>query len=104
VTAWVDGELTPSATAAVTAAEESESPARLRSVGVRAQPLVQLPSASAALVWPEVAARVGVVMDRRGLERLVAWAPRAQVGGRIQLSGGGEVLRTQSAFVVRHLY
>lgn len=101
VTAWVDGELTPSTTAA---AAESESPARQRSVGVRAQPLVQLPPASAALVWPEVAARVGVVMDRRGLERLVAWAPRAQVGGRIQLSGGGEVLRTQSAFVVRHLY
>lgn len=94
---WVDLTLTPS----VAAAEGNE---RGRRVGVRAEPLLGLADASAALVWPEVAARIGVVMDRRGLARVVEWAPTSEVGSRIQLAGGGEVLRSVSAFVLRSVY
>ncbi len=95
---WVDVALTPSVVAA------GEGGERGRRVGVRAEPLLGLADASAALIWPEVAARIGVVMDRRGVARVVAWAPTAAVGSRIQLAGGGEVLRAVSAFVLRSVY
>jgi hypothetical protein len=73
-------------------------------VGVRAAPLSALDPRTAAVVWPEVAARVGLAMDRRGIARVAAWAPSAVAGGRIQLAGGAEILRTHSAFVLRFLY
>lgn len=102
ISAWVDAVLTP--TVSDSAGEAATSLERVRSVGVRAQPIEEIDDASAALVWPEVAARVGLAMDRRGIARVVAWAPSAATGGRIQLAGGAEILRTQSAFVLRHLY
>lgn len=73
-------------------------------VAVRAESLSALDVGAAATIWPEVAARVGVTMDRRGIARVVAWAPTAKPKGRIQLSGGAEVLRTASTFVIRLLY
>lgn len=87
VARWVDEVLTPSL-----------GPG---SVGVRAAPLVNLEAHMAGVAWPEVAARVGLAMDRRGIARVAAWAPSAAIGGRIQLAGGGEILRTHSAFVLR---
>lgn len=90
VVAWVDAELTP-----------------LRvdgdCVAVRADPLRALDADGAAVVWPEVAMRAGLAMDRRGIARLASWAPRAVAGGVVQLSGG-EVRRTASTFVMRRLY
>jgi tRNA(Ile)-lysidine synthase len=54
-----------------------------------------------AIVWPEIAARAGVVLDRRGVERLAAWSQGARAGQRIPLAGGATVERTGRTFVVR---
>lgn len=54
------------------------------------------------MLWPEIAARGGATLDRRGLERLVAEAPRLRPGGEIPLSNGVTVSRTVSTFVVRN--
>lgn len=54
-----------------------------------------------AVLWPAVAARVGVVMDRRGIARAAAWAPRARTGQGIPLAGDARIVRTASTFVVR---
>ncbi|HEX3868207.1 MAG TPA: tRNA lysidine(34) synthetase TilS [Gemmatimonadaceae bacterium] len=53
------------------------------------------------ILWPAIAARVGVVMDRRGVERLSEFAERGRVGARVQLAGGWEVLRSRHALEVR---
>lgn len=53
------------------------------------------------IVWPEIAGRLGVVLDRRGVDRLAGWSPTAAVGGRIPLSGGAHVERTSATFVLR---
>ncbi len=54
-----------------------------------------------AVLWPEIAARAGVVMERQGIERASAWAPSAKPGGAIPLAGGARIERTLSTFVVR---
>src|SRR5205823_14778202 len=41
-----------------------------------------------AIVWPELAARAGVTLDRRGTERIAEFTTSGRVGSRIQLSGG----------------
>lgn len=42
-------------------------------------------------LWPAIAARAGVVMDRRGTHRLAEFTMTGHTGGSIQLSGGIEV-------------
>jgi tRNA(Ile)-lysidine synthase len=42
-------------------------------------------------LWPALAAKVGVVMDRRGTQRLAEFTMNGHTGGSIQLSGGIEV-------------
>jgi tRNA(Ile)-lysidine synthase len=42
-------------------------------------------------LWPAIAARAGVVMDRRGTQRLAEFTMKGHTGGSIQLSGGIEV-------------
>lgn len=54
-----------------------------------------------AVLWPEIAARAGVTMDRRGTRRVAAFTIEGATGGSIQLSGGTEVVRTREHFVVR---
>ncbi len=54
-----------------------------------------------AILWPELAGRVDVVMDWRGIERVAAWTRFARPGQRIPLSGGATVERTAKTFVVR---
>jgi tRNA(Ile)-lysidine synthase len=68
---------------------------------VPSEPLISLPAASLAIVWPAIAARAGIALDRRGTERVVAFTTAARPGRRIPLSGGAEVGRTASTFVVR---
>ncbi len=74
-------------------------------------------AASLRVLWPEVAARAGVTMDRRGTERAAAFTtdvlasgdgraaanrPGAGAGGRvIQLSGGAEIQHVAGAFILR---
>lgn len=78
-------------------------------------------AASLRVLWPEVAARVGVTMDRRGTDRAAAFtidvlasgngraaANRSGLGaggrGRvIQLSGGAEIRHVPGAFILRRL-
>ena len=54
-----------------------------------------------AVVWPELAGRVGVRMDRRGVARAAAWSVSARAGQQIPLSGGASIERTARTFVVR---
>lgn len=54
------------------------------------------------LLWPEIAARAGVALDRRGIERLAATATRLKPGGVVPLSNGASVSRTVSTLVVRN--
>lgn len=70
-------------------------------VVIEAGALAPLSVAGLAVVWPEVAGRAGLVMDRRGIERLSVWTRRARPGQRAPLSGGAVVERTARTFVVR---
>ena len=51
-------------------------------------------------VWPAIAARSGVTLDRRGTERLARFTIEAGVGDRMQLSGGVEVVRRRNAIAL----
>lgn len=53
---------------------------------------------SLAALWPAMAARVGVALDRRGTERIVAFTMSGAVGGRVQVSGGWELYRSRDRF------
>ena len=55
-----------------------------------------------SVVWPVLAARAGVRLDRRGTSRLTAFTFTAKVGGTIQLSGRVEVVRSRFLFVFRN--
>ncbi|MBA4070705.1 MAG: tRNA lysidine(34) synthetase TilS [Gemmatimonas sp.] len=72
-----------------------------RAVVVEAGALVSLSRDGLSAVWPEVAGRAGFVLDRRGIERVAEWTPRARPGQRIPLSGGVVIERTARTFVVR---
>lgn len=72
-----------------------------RAVVVPASALAQMSRDGLAVIWPALAARVGVALDWRGTERLVAFTAQARAGGRIPLSGGGRVERTAATFVLR---
>jgi tRNA(Ile)-lysidine synthase len=70
-------------------------------VVVRASTVAPFRAGEWAVLWPALAARAGVVMDRRGVERASAWAPRAKPGAEIPLSGGACIARTAATFVIR---
>ena len=53
------------------------------------------------LLTPAIAALAGIILDRRGTTRLSAFILEGRVGGRVQLSGGGEAVLTRRALVVR---
>jgi tRNA(Ile)-lysidine synthase len=57
--------------------------------------------AELSVVWPAVAARVGLAMDWRGTERAAAFTKESRVGGRIPLSGGWEISRSRDRFELR---
>lgn len=57
---------------------------------------------AAAIVWPEVASRVGIALDWRGVERLVKDAPKLKPGKEIPLSGRASFHRTATTFVFRN--
>jgi hypothetical protein len=58
-----------------------------------------------AFLWPALAARAGLALDRRGTERLAAFSTTGKGGlrrgGRVQLAGGHEVVRHSRAFEIR---
>lgn len=70
-------------------------------VVVDAESLASLQPEGLAIVWPELAGRVGVVMERRGIARLAAWTRHARPGQQAPLSGGAQLVRTARTFVLR---
>lgn len=58
---------------------------------------------SLAVLWPALAARAGIALDRRGTGRLVEFTIESRVGARIQLAGGWEVARGRKLFELRRL-
>jgi tRNA(Ile)-lysidine synthase len=60
-----------------------------------------LDAAAIGALWPAIAARIGVALDWRGTRRVVAFTIEGKRGGRIPLSGGVEVLRTPTTFVLK---
>jgi tRNA(Ile)-lysidine synthase len=67
--------------------------ARAVDIGVAA--IRDLDAEQLAVVWPAVAARIGVALDHRGIRRVSSFSRDARVGARIQLSGGWEVVRSR---------
>jgi tRNA(Ile)-lysidine synthase len=61
------------------------------SLRVRRTDLAGYDAASLRSLWPALAAKAGVVMDRRGTQRLAEFTIKGHTGGSIQLSGGVEV-------------
>jgi tRNA(Ile)-lysidine synthase len=70
-------------------------------VSVAREAMLRYDASALALLWPAVAARAGVTLDRRGTERLVAFTTTERSGARVQLSGGFEALSHRGSFVVR---
>jgi tRNA(Ile)-lysidine synthase len=54
-----------------------------------------------ALLWPAIAARAGVTLDRRGTERLITFTTVVRHGARMQLSGGYEAVSHRGVLIVR---
>jgi len=60
-------------------------------------------SAALCVLWPAIAARARVTLDRRGTLRLAQFTTSGAPGARIQLSGGVEVYRHRDSFVIHHV-
>ena len=71
------------------------------SLVLRAVPVARCGADEWGVLWPALAGRVGVTMDRRGIERAASWAPRAAPGSHIPLAGDAEIARTRTTFVIR---
>ena len=68
---------------------------------VAASALSDYDSASLGVLWPAIAARAGVTLDRRGTRRAVAFTMESSSGQVMPLSGGASIVRSRDAFVVR---
>ena len=75
------------------------------SIFVPADALLGVDGRAHMLLWPALAARVGIALDRRGTERLAAFSStagaRTRLHGRVPLAGGHEVIRHPRAFEIR---
>jgi tRNA(Ile)-lysidine synthase len=70
-------------------------------IRVAREELATYDSPALCVLWPAIAARALVTLDRRGTLRLAQFTTSGAPGARIQLSGGVEVYRHRDAFVVR---
>lgn len=82
---------------------EVEHRARGAVLDVAADSLAGYSRESLAVVWPALAARAGIALDRRGAGRLVEFTIEGRVGARIQLAGGWEVARGRKLLELRRL-
>src|SRR2546423_1867584 len=55
------------------------------------------------VLWPALAARASVVMDRRGTQRGAEFTIRGSTGGAIQLSGGVEIVMRRDHMLLRRV-
>jgi tRNA(Ile)-lysidine synthase len=78
-------------TAIATAVEAIGTPDANGSLRVARADLAGYDAESLRTLWPAVAAKAGVVMDRRGTHRLAEFTMKGHTGCSIQLSGGIEV-------------
>jgi tRNA(Ile)-lysidine synthase len=56
---------------------------------------------SLKVLWPALAARASVVMDRRGTQRAAEFTIKGATGGAIQLSGGIEIVMRRDHMLLR---
>jgi len=56
---------------------------------------------SLRVLWPALAARASVVMDRRGTHRAAEFTMKGATGGTIQLSGGVEIVMRRDHMLLR---
>jgi tRNA(Ile)-lysidine synthetase-like protein len=56
---------------------------------------------SLRVLWPALAARASVVMDRRGTQRAAEFTIKGTTGGAIQLSGGIEIVMRRDHMLLR---
>lgn len=78
-------------TAIASAVEAIGTPDANGSLRVARADLAGYDAESLRTLWPAVAAKAGVVMDRRGTHRLAEFTMKGHTGCSIQLSGGIEV-------------
>ena len=72
-----------------------------RTLDVRIADLRELSPAALHVVWPELAARMGVTLDRRGTVRATKLTLEGATGTRVQLSGGWELGRSREWMELR---
>ena len=58
---------------------------------------------SLRVLWPALAARARVIMDRRGTHRAAEFTIKGATGGAIQLSGGVEILMRRDHMLLRRV-
>ena len=68
---------------------------------IHAERLAKSGEHAAALLWQAIAARAGIVLDWRGTTRLASFSCEARPGTRVQVSGGIEIIRSRSVFILR---
>lgn len=73
----------------------------LDGVSVAAHGLERYDRPSLVVIWPALAARAGITLDRRGTARLAAFTQEARIGAVTQVSGGFEVQRSSFSYVMR---
>jgi tRNA(Ile)-lysidine synthase len=73
------------------------------SLDVSAAALASFDRRSLGVLWPSLAAKVGLALDWRGTNRVAAFTEgaRARTGARVQLSGGWEVTKRRDSFELR---
>lgn len=69
-------------------------------IAYRRSDLRSLPETSLRALWPALAARAGVVMDRRGTARLASFTIEGETGQVIQLAGGTDVRMEREAILL----
>ncbi|MDQ3998490.1 MAG: tRNA lysidine(34) synthetase TilS [Gemmatimonadota bacterium] len=84
------------------AAAERISPGEASTVSVAARDVAGYDAELLAALWPALAARVGLALDWRGTERLVAFTTSVgRAGASMQLAGGWEVVRDRNRLTLR---
>jgi tRNA(Ile)-lysidine synthase len=71
------------------------------SVFVDASAILAYDHDARAILWPALAARAGIALDKRGTVRLAAFSKYQGRTQRVQLAGGHEIIRRSRTFEIR---
>lgn len=77
---------------------EAEADGALR---ISRSSLADYDTESLKVLWPALAARASVVLDRRGTQRAAEFTIKGATGGAIQLSGGVEIVMRRDHMLLR---